>query len=929
MPTHQPSLLLRHLRKLAAPAADTVSDRELLQRFAEQRDEGAFASLMRRHGPMVLRVCRRVLPHGPDAEDAFQATFLTLARKAGAVPWHDSAAGWLYGVARNTARRARDAAARRAHRERRAPARACADPLAEMSARELLGALDEELSRLPQQYREPLVLCYLEGAPRDEAAQRLGCPLGTLKGRLERGKERLRAALARRGLSLPAALAATLLGQGAADGAVPAPLARRALRAVALTTPAAAGFTMGKLTVALCFTLALVAAGVGWAVSTTPAEPQKAPAARNEEAPPPPAARPRADLFGDPLPPGALARLGTVRFRPGLALAQVAFSADGKLLATATQNTEVDDNLGSLCLWDRATGKRLRQFGVRKTPYVCLALAPDGKTLAAQDLTGAVDLWDTATGKELRRLTRGSVVFTSPGGDPQIRGVGCTFSPDGKVLAARGPDRAIHLWETATGKEICKLAADPEDASPLAFSHDGKVLATAADEVVRLWEVATGKVIVRLEGHKGLAGVSAFSPDGKTFTALARNPGQRFQVTAYVWDVASGKVRRKWELPPNPAFACCLSPDGARVLAGGHADGMRLYDLSTGKELSRLTGGFRGALFAAAFSPDGQVIAAGGENRALQLWDARTGKPLPLAGHQGIIESLSLSADGTQLASIASDEGIRLWDVATGRPVEGFRSPGGEFAGVAFAPDGNLLAAEAGGRFVRLLQAPTGQEVRRFEGAPKGHRVVAVSPDGKVVAAGGRDGSIHLWQAATGKRLHRLLHPPRDQALCLAFSPDGRLLASCGGGAAAYVWDVATGKRWCELPSHDYWVSSLCFSPDVKTLAVAHRDKTIRLWEVRSGKERGRLAGHAHRVTQVAFAPDGRLASASHDRTVRVWDLVAAAEVGCFAGHEAVVGPLAFSADGKRLVSGGWDTTILVWDVQGLPRPRRAGLPYR
>src|SRR5262249_24169908 len=151
--------------------------------------------------------------------------------------------------------------------------------------------------------------------------------------------------------------------------------------------------------------------------------------------------------------------------------------------------------------------------------------------------------------------------------------------------------------------------------------------------------------------------------------------------------------------------------------------------------------------------------------------------------------------------------------------VEGFRSPGGEFAGVAFAPDGQLLAAEGRGRFVRLL-APTGMEVRRFEGAPAGHRVVAVSPDGKVVAAGGRDRSIHLWEAATGKRLLRLLPPPAEGGgvLCLAFSPDGRLLASGGWGTAACVWDVATGQRWCALPGHDYWVSSLCFSPDGKTL---------------------------------------------------------------------------------------------------------------
>src|SRR5262249_5588055 len=181
-----------------------------------------------------------------------------------------------------------------------------------------------------------------------------------------------------------------------------------------------------------------------------------------------------------------------------------------------------------------------------------------------------------------RQITRGSLVFPRnvPAGGQQIRGVGCTFSPDGKALAARGPDMAIRLWETATGKQIRKLAADPEDVSPLAFSRDGKVLATSADDVVRLWEVATGKVIARLEGPKGLVGAPAFSPDGKTFTALAQTPGQPFRVTAYVWDVASGKVRRKWDLAPNSAFACCLSPDGARALAGGYATRLRPYPLS-------------------------------------------------------------------------------------------------------------------------------------------------------------------------------------------------------------------------------------------------------------------------------------------------------------------------------------------------------------
>jgi RNA polymerase sigma factor (sigma-70 family) len=150
MPTDQAALLLRHIRKLAAPQVGAVSDCELLRRFAERRDEEAFAALLQRHGAMVLRVCRRIFPNSPDAEDAFQATFLAFARKAGAIHWHESAAGWLYSAACNTARRARDAALRRSRHERRAPARVGPDPLTEISARELLTALDEELSRLPQ-----------------------------------------------------------------------------------------------------------------------------------------------------------------------------------------------------------------------------------------------------------------------------------------------------------------------------------------------------------------------------------------------------------------------------------------------------------------------------------------------------------------------------------------------------------------------------------------------------------------------------------------------------------------------------------------------------------------------------------------------------------------------------------------------------------
>jgi RNA polymerase sigma factor (sigma-70 family) len=222
----------RHIRKLAGRHDDArATDRELLGRFSAQRDEAAFEALVRRHGAMVLAAGRRVLGNAHDAEDVCQAAFLLLAKKAASQRWQPSVASWLHKTAHLLALRARTAANRRARREASAAARPPANPLAEVSGQELLAALDEELLALPEALRAPLVLCYLQGATRDEAAQRLGCPLTTLKNRLERGREQLRAALVRRGVGLSAVLLGTLLTQQTAGAAATIALALGTARA--------------------------------------------------------------------------------------------------------------------------------------------------------------------------------------------------------------------------------------------------------------------------------------------------------------------------------------------------------------------------------------------------------------------------------------------------------------------------------------------------------------------------------------------------------------------------------------------------------------------------------------------------------------------------------------------------------------------------
>jgi RNA polymerase sigma factor (sigma-70 family) len=234
--------VVRFLHRLSPPGdLGGSQDSALLARFCADRDEAAFTALVQRHGPMVLGVCRRVLGDAPDAEDAFQATFLVLARKPRSVRRLASLGSWLYGVACRTALKARGQTARRRAKERQAvPSRAEApDPTTEVAWRDLRPVLDEEVRRLPEKYRAPFVLCYLEERTNAEAAVILGCPKGTVLSRLATARERLRVRLSRRGVTLSAGALAAALSQSAEAAVAPA--------LVSATTSAAVLFAEGNL----------------------------------------------------------------------------------------------------------------------------------------------------------------------------------------------------------------------------------------------------------------------------------------------------------------------------------------------------------------------------------------------------------------------------------------------------------------------------------------------------------------------------------------------------------------------------------------------------------------------------------------------------------------------------------------------------------
>jgi WD40 repeat protein len=633
----------------------------------------------------------------------------------------------------------------------------------------------------------------------------------------------------------------------------------------------------------------------------------------------------RLDRLGDPLPEGALARLGTARLRCIGYVLHLEFSPDGKALAAV----EMDNSFafrslgfggpgrGAVRIWDAATGKPLRVLSYERARVRAAAFTADWKFVVMLP-EAAVAVWDVAAGKESRRLPV-----------PE-RGLGCVaFSPDGKAVAGGAFPGTLYLWDAATGREIRQFQGPPgvkAQVERVAFSPDGKLLAAGNNHLQGVWvfDVATGRRLHHLTGHTAAVFSLAFAPGGRILASGS------YDGTVRLWEVATGKQAAQLRGKLGPVWDVRFSPDG-ELLATASAEGTLLWD-STGNLVRRM-GQKTGRAGRVAFSPDGKTLAWS-VGREIRLGEVATGKERPgPVGNSAGVEGVAFSPNGKLAATCAGQ--LRLWDARTGaeRPLSW---QGGRAQCAAFSPDGKLLAAGDFEQTIRLMEVATGQESRRFTGESGrvellgflagGRKLLSFSQyresasPGRIVQR--REDQARLWDVSSGRQVGGV---PIRTPFRAALPPDGRLLAT--GPSLIHVHDTATGQLRQRLGSTQF-AYTLALSPDGRRVAHALDNEGVAVLEVASAGTVARFESGA--AFALAFSPDGGLlAVGGVDGTVGVWDLETAKELRRFKGHQGAVLSLVFSPDRKRLLSGGNDTTALLWDVGGLrrPEPRPAGKP--
>lgn len=926
---------------------DTIPDGELLQRFASCRDDKSFRLIIRRHGSLVWSVCRRNLQDTSSAEDAFQATFLVLIQQASRLRLKGSLSTWLYGVARRIVHRSR------MKNQRHVPA--CTnsrlqdnnDPYQQVTVRELITTVQNELDRLPKNYRVVLELCLFGELTISKVAQQLQLSPGAVKGCLHRGRLLLQQRLLKRGVT-PHVLT-TLVVTMSNAGAAPFTLITSTEQLLKIQIPPhmlalAATTPLAITSIVFTFATLLFALGTGLVIAATWRQEVESDTMKSQQV----VVR---NHEGDALPEGAIRRLGTTNFR--LSHTGIRFTPDGKYFVTNRNN--------ALVYLDPDSGREVKRVIQAPSHIQNWAISPDCKTAliygyTARNLPSSVsghgplpwyklDLWDLTTGKLIRPLNwkaDSSLQFSKKNW--------AQFSPDGKRVITnhfggsrsntnimwdvnsgdelwRQPDLGkpdmsligfldqgqsillylsdrhsqdlqelakFHILDTMTGKEIRSFTAPSDLGWDKALSPDGKTVYLSStfqeprDYCIRSWNVATGEQLAPLKGHQLWGHNVVLSPDGKYVATSSSDQ------TVRIWERADGKCLHVIDTGLVVCNNLAFHPDSKSVwiMTGNWP---KRYEISSGKLMTQNNPGHESSLIQMAYSLDGHILWTTSYDRTLRSWDVATGRELIQRRDSSLdhVDKAVISDDRTLIAFNglkrvglnSVDSKLQVQELATGTVKATYDTSSNGNGDVIFSPQGDQIASIGS----------TGTEVR------------SLLTNNKICLIKDAQGSNCVTWTTNG-----------DQLIATARSHEPGHMNECTTG----VWDARTGQLIRTL-GHDV-INAMAFSPHSQTVAFACQDKKIKLIEFATGKDRLVIDDLPVRAYwHFAFTPDGRWFATEVDGELWVWNAYTGEKIVAFTGHENGITFFAFSPDSKSIATAGHDGTVLIWDlsskVQKLP----------
>jgi WD40 repeat protein len=611
----------------------------------------------------------------------------------------------------------------------------------------------------------------------------------------------------------------------------------------------------------------------------------------------------------DSLPEHALARFGTKHLRhPGTVLS-VAFSPDGKTLASSGGD-------GSVRIWEAGTGKEVQTFACGNAQLTSVVYLNNGKTLAAAGITGAIHILDTETGKVARTLTghnQGHLTLAA--------------YPKGQKLFSASWDGTLREWDVESGKETRTLASGRGAVHTLALSPDGKSLAVATPTgpgEIRFFDTDNGKELRQLPWGKGRVESLAFGAEGKTLAVGGLNNAFA------LYDAETGK-----EIHPfrsNNLFSyvtsVAFSPSGKVLASSIQLPSIVLWGVTSGKELRRLDGVASGTK-QIVFSPDGKMLAAASNDNVVRLWDVESGTELNNdGGLTAPVQSIQFLADGKTVVAADTARNLCAWDVATSKNLGHLRGTlSGQMGSWGLAADGKSIVYFGNGR-MRYWDPIAAKEIKSLENPSQFVYQSAFSQDGRILAINENNLAIRIRNLETGKEIKSIALGPNRNVGPITLSSDGRRLMGSGYGPVL-IWDVDSGASlWTADKDANRSGQHFTFSPDGGTVAVASGVQ-VHVLEVASRQERmhtEQAPGQPNPVPlmTLAYSPDGTvLAAGGNTGGVTLVDVASGKEFGKFSGHRGPVQALKFSADGCLLASGGSDATVIVWDAAGVIKKSR------